>query len=379
MNTHPDPAPRPRAQATDHPTDQAAFGRVGGRRRVTMTDIARAAGCSQATVSCVLNANFSVQLSDATRERVLAVARDLGYEAPALPGLSGAVAPVAARAIAFVVDSLVTSPEAVVAIDGIRQGVKGLGHVVVAAETGNDPVLEPRTLGMFIDQKVLAIVYACLFTREVTLPAILDGVDMPVVLLNCYSADFARPAVVPSEIAGGQRATEVLITAGHRRIGTITGETFMEAAQDRLEGYRRALASADIPFDPALVKEGDWSPSAGYRGTRALLALDAPPTAIVCQNDRMAIGCYEALKEGGLSIPGDMSVVGYDDDEIARHLFPPLTTLILPHRAMGRWAVEQVLHGSGPGGASRGTARYPVTKLECELVTRRSVARPASR
>ena len=101
------------------------------------------------------------------------------------------------------------------------------------------------------------------------------------------------------------------------------------------------------------------------------MALSDRPTAIFCQNDRTAIGCYEALKEEGLSIPDDISVVGYDDEEISRHLHPQLTTSILPHRAMGRWAVEQLelMDEAGPG-------RHPITKLECPLVERASVARP---
>ncbi|RVA61745.1 substrate-binding domain-containing protein, partial [Mesorhizobium sp. M7A.F.Ca.CA.001.08.1.1] len=98
------------------------------------------------------------------------------------------------------------------------------------------------------------------------------------------------------------------------------------------------------------------------------LALRDKPTAIFCQNDRTAIGCYEALKEAGLHIPQDISVVGYDDEEIARHLFPPLTTSILPHMAMGQWAIEQLEAPAAPG---RG--RYPITKLECPLVERESV------
>jgi LacI family transcriptional regulator len=160
---------------------------------------------------------------------------------------------------------------------------------------------------------------------------------------------------------------------GHTRIGTIVGEPHMSAAQDRLKGYRRALATADIPFDPELVGDGNWSASAGYDATVKLLALKKRPTAIFCQNDRMAIGCYEALKEAGLRIPEDISVVGYDDEEISRHLHPRLTTSILPHRAMGQWAIEQ-LEGHG---AKR--ERYPVTKLECALVERDSVATPAER
>jgi len=121
------------------------------------------------------------------------------------------------------------------------------------------------------------------------------------------------------------------------------------------------------------VVEGDWSASAGYAATVKLLGLKERPTAIFCQNDRTAIGCYEALKEAGLHIPQDISVVGYDDEEIARHLFPPLTTSILPHLAMGQWAIEQLETPPTPG---RG--RYPITKLECPLVERESVGPAAA-
>ena len=180
------------------------------------------------------------------------------------------------------------------------------------------------------------------------------------VLLNCFTADRHFRSVVPGETAGGRRATEALIAAGHRRIAHITGEMWMDAARDRLRGYREALAAAGIPDDPNLVVEGNWLPSAGYEHTRALMSLPNPPTAIFCANDRMAIGCYEALKELGLRIPDDVSVIGYDDDEVARHLSPLLTTLVLPHRLMGRWAVEQAKTPVDPG-----REKFPVVRLEC--------------
>ncbi|MYH57274.1 MAG: substrate-binding domain-containing protein [Boseongicola sp. SB0675_bin_26] len=336
-----------------------------------MSDIAREAGCSQSTVSVVLNANRSVEISEETRARVLRIARRLGYERPPLRGLNARRPVSLGGHIAFVIDYMSTSPEAVVALSGVRQATEQTGNVVLVAETGNDPVLEPRTLEILIEHGVAAIIFACVFTREISLPEILKTTRVPVFLLNCYSRDLRHPAVVPGEIAGGQRATHALVKAGHRRIGTITGEPFMEATKDRLEGYRMVLATADIPFDPELVIEGDWSASAGFRGTEELLDLADPPTAIFCQNDRMAIGCYEALKGRGLSIPDDVSVIGFDDEEIARHLFPPLTSLVLPHRAMGRWTIEQFFHG-----VQQLDGKYPVTKLECPLVERDSIAPP---
>lgn len=350
-------------------TSEMPAGRAkrGGKRRVTMTDVAREAGCSQATVSFVLNRSPGIKLSAETRQRVVEVARRLGYAAqPA----SAPARKTRSRRIGFIADQLATSPEAMVAIEGIMQAARAGGDIVLVTQAQEDDALESELAQAFVEQGVAALVYMTIFTREVELPKAFAGLDVPVFLVNCYTADQAYPAVVPSEIAGGQRSTRHLIEQGHRRIATITGEIFMEAAQDRLKGYRRALATADIPFDPALVVEGDWSASSGYDATCKLLALPEPPTAIFCQNDRTAIGCYEALKEAGMSIPADMAVVGYDDEEISRHLHPRLTTSILPHRAMGQWVIEQM------GEYVPGQGRYPLAKLECPLVERDSVAPP---
>ncbi len=341
------------------------------RGRVTMRDIARVAGCSQPTVSFVLNDNDSVKISEQTRLRVLDAARELGYKAPVQPArAAGKTTPYIDGPIAFVIDTLATSPEGVNAFDGVMEAVKATGNIVILAETRNDPVLEPKTLQYFIDQRVSAIIYACVFTRQVTLPQVLQETDIPVFLLNCYSEDLSRPGVIPGEISGGHTATNALINAGHKRIGLITGELHMECASGRYTGYRNALASADLPFAEELVVEGNWLPSSGFEGTRKLMSLPNPPTAIFCANDRMAVGCYEALKEMGLSIPEDISVIGYDDDEIARHLSPPLTSMNLADRSMGRWVIDQLFHGEA------GNDRHPVTKLECALVERDSIAPP---
>lgn len=361
--------------ATARTTSKTRRARNGaGSRRVTMMDIAREAGCSQATVSFVLNQTDGIRISEQTRARVIEAARSLGYAPTVFAHQQKQRTLGTDGLIGFAVDQLATSPEAVVAIEGARQAAWGAGNIVLAAQTLSDPVMEPRTIRALAAQGIDALVYMTIFTREITAPPVLTEIGVPVILLNCYTADHAFPAVVPSEIAGGQRATRHLIEQGHRRIGTILGEPWMDAAQDRLEGYRRALATADIPFDPGLVVAGDWSASAGFHGTRQLLALPERPTAIFCQNDRTAIGCFEALKEAGLSIPEDISVVGYDDEEISRHLHPRLTTSVLPHRAMGQWAIEQLQGMEMPAG--KGRKRFPITKIECPLVSRDSVAPP---
>lgn len=337
------------------------------RRRVTMTDVARLAECSQSTVSVVLNNSHGISISATTRDRVFAAAKQLGYEVPRNQ-FSQSARP---AQVAVIFDRITTSSEAVVAIDGIREGAWATGHVVVVCETLNDTEMENRVLDALLHNETDLVIYATIMTRKVTVPPRLYGIEPATVLLNCYSENHTFPSVVPGEVAGGHRATDALISLGHRRIAIITGEMWMDAARDRVKGYRQALATADIPFDPALVREGNWNASAGYDHTNALLELDHPPTAIFCSNDRMAVGCYEAIKEHKLAIPEDISVIGFDDEEFARHLSPALTTLVLPHREMGLWAIE-----NGLSGTVSKRQRHPLTKLECPLVERQSIAAP---
>jgi len=359
-------AASPRSARRKQPKEN---GEPAGRRRVTMTDVAQLAECSQSTVSVVLNNTPGIHISAATRERVFASARQLRYEIARSATIPGE----RPLQVAIVFDRIATSPEAVVSIDGVRESAWATGHVVTICETLNNPEMERRALDAVMHDETDLVIYATIMTRKVEVPRRLRGAKPNVVLLNCYTDDRAFPSVVPGEVAGGHRATDALIDAGHQRIAIITGELWMDAARDRLKGYRQALATADIPYDPALVREGNWQPSAGYDQTNALMELARPPTAIFCSNDRMAVGCYEALKERRLSIPGDVSVVGYDDEEVARHLTPQLTTLVLPHREMGHWAVERGFTLS-PGRREN----YPITKLECPLIERASIAAPSS-
>jgi LacI family transcriptional regulator len=319
-------------------------------------------------VSVVLNNTPGIRISKDTRDRVLKTATQLGYEI--VPGHAALVG--RPHQIAVVFDRIATSPEAVVSIDGARETAWTSGHVVTIAQTLNDPEMEPLTIEAMLRNGVDAVVYGTIMTRKVEVPRQLYTARVPVVLLNCYSDDRVFPTVLPGEVAGGHRATDALLAAGHRRIAIITGEMWMDAARDRLRGYRQALATADIPYDPALVREGNWQTSAGYEHTHKLMEMRDPPTAIFCSNDRMAVGCYEALKERGLSIPGDVSVIGYDDEEVARHLSPQLTTLVLPHREMGRWAIEKALSL-----AENPTTKHTITKLECPLIERDSIRKIA--
>jgi LacI family transcriptional regulator len=163
-----------------------------------------------------------------------------------------------------------------------------------------------------------------------------------------------------------------LIEAEHRRIGYLMDSRDVPAPAERFSGYRRALSDAGLDFDAQLVAMAPSDPFGGHDAAERLLRLPEPPTALFCFNDRMAMGAYRAIRRAGLSIPDDISVVGFDDlDQIAPWLDPPLTTMRLPHEEMGRWAVEYLL--SVLRGEDVGTRQE---RLTCPPVIRDSVAPP---
>ena len=331
-------------------------------RRPTMIDVANEARVSQTTVSLVLNHADGARLSAETRERVVKAAASLGYQQVRRGFAPGA----AAASIGFICDEISTDPWTAIGLDGVREKAWERGLTVMVMATRGDADMESAALAQLTAQPLVGLIYATINTRLIDASAAL--LATPTVLLNCHVANGALPSVVPGEVAGGHAATDVLIRAGHRRIGYVNGEASMEASRHRLRGYRQALATADLPFDPDLVREGNWQPISGYDATRELMNLKSPPTAVFCANDLMAVGCYEALHGLGLRIPDDVAVMGYDDREIAQHLHPPLTTVLLPHFEMGSIATEILLDA-----ASGSLSRPRQIKVECPIVRRGSV------
>jgi LacI family transcriptional regulator len=341
-----------------------------------MTDVAKAAGVSQSTVSMVLNNIAGARLAADTRARVLSVAMELGYRLPRrdLVQPSGSIMAQGTRnLVAYLVDELSTSPHPVQSVDGARDAAWQHGCVLSVAVTHGNPQQEQALIASYLAHpQLLGFVYSTIFTRAVELPRQLA--DVPTVLLNCHDAHFGGSCIVPSELAGGHAATEHLLSKGHTRVAFINGEPWMEAAKDRLKGYRRALATHDIAFDPQLVRDGDWNASSGYAATRELMRLERAPTAIFCANDLMAIGALDALHELGLTVPQQVAVIGYDDQEIAQHTRPPLSTVLLPNYEAGRSAVESLIETASrdPSPKHQSTGKGRLIKIECPLVVRES-------
>lgn len=332
-------------------------------RRPTMMDVAALAGVSQATVSLVLNGEPTVRLSQATRQRVRKAAKDLGYEFVRRTSRSllqgGAT-------IVFVADEVTTDPWMPMAFEGVRDKALESGVGAVLAVSHGQEEAEAAIVAQMAGLNVLGFVYGTALTRPITLSS--DLLRWPTVLVNCYEKERTLLSILPGDTQGGRAATENLLAAGRTRIGFINGQDGVDASRDRLKGYKQALSTFDLPFDPALVRPGNWEPSSGYEMTLELMRLPKPPDAVFCANDMMALGCLDALAALGLKVPHDVSVIGFDDREVAQFTHPPLSTLVLPHYEMGEIAAQALIDAET--GASR---RVTQIKVECQLIERGSV------
>lgn len=332
-----------------------------------MMDVAAAAGVSQATVSLVLSGGKSGRLADETRKRVVEAAQTLGYK---FVRREQRTAPGRPSTIIFIADESITDPWMSLAFEGARDRALEVGINMLMGVSHADADVETSLLAGLGNVGVLGLIYGTILTRQVQIPPALARHRL--VLVNCYDEERNVHSVLPGDVLGGRAATEHLLERGCKRVALINGQQGVDAARDRLKGYKQALASNDIPFDPALVRPGNWEPSAGYEMTKELMALDNPPDGIFCANDMMALGCYDALRELGKRVPHDVAVIGFDDREIAQYMHPPLSTLVLPLYEMGRTAVELLLDDAG--GLHSSATRI---KVECALVERQSTLTPA--
>ena len=330
----------------------------------TMRDVAQAAGVSQTAVSFVLNGRADKEISKDTSERIWAAIRALGYRPNAV---AQSLRSGRSSLLGLVTDEIASTPFAVDIVRGAQDAAWEGGRILTLVNTNRQSRLESEAVAALVQHQVEGIIFAMMYHQEIVLPPVL-GPRLPVALVNCFSADPSTRSVVPDEELGGYTAVQHLVQHGHRRIGFMNNIDDIPATAGRLAGYYRALAEANIPPRPEAVTQQRAIAQGGFDATLHLMAQTPPPTALFCFNDRMAMGAYAALQTLGLRIPEDVSVVGFDDLQlIAPHLRPALTTMALPHYAMGRWGVD-TLFGQQPSPSK--------TLMACALVERASVAPP---
>lgn len=299
-------------------------------RRPTINDVARAAGVSVATVSKAVNGRYGV--AEETVTRVLEIVAELGYE-------SSLVASSMRSRKTGVIGILIPGfdPFSAEVLKGVGAELRGSHYDLVAyagSTRADGPGWERRSLqrlsGTLIDGAIMVV------------PTVVSAAaDIPIVAVDPHAGRADLPTVESDGFGGARQAIQYLLELGHTRIGFVGGRSDLRSAALREAGYRRALSDAGIPYDASIVREG------GYQQARepALSLLTAPgrPTAVFAANDLSGIAVIEAAVELGLDVPGDLSVIGFDDIPEASQMSPALTTVRQPMQKLGATAARMVL------------------------------------
>jgi LacI family transcriptional regulator len=314
-----------------------------------MIDIARAAGVSKSTVSLVLRGSSLVK--GETRERVEQAMQRLGY----VYNRGAASLRAASSDFVGMIISDLTNPFFAELAVGIADALYRLGFVPILANTNEDHERQAHVLRSLREHHVAGVIMSpargsSAWTLANQLPA-----SIPAILTMRRMIGSPLPYVGPDNRAGSREAVEHLLRLGHRRIAYFGGDASMTTQQERVGGWRDALAGAGILADESLIFETMPTREGGREAVERALALARPPTAVACYNDIVAMGATRALSRRGLTPGVDMAVVGFDNIAEAEHNAPPLTTVSADTRALGARCAESLLgliRGEDPAGLS---------------------------
>lgn len=324
-------------------------------KRVTIQDVARQAGVSHQTVSRVINGKPDV--APETRDRVQQIIDRLGYRPSSV---ARSLVSQRTRTLSLISSSL-DEDFYVQVMAGAEEEARHHGYVFLLSIVEPDARPDSEEWRAVSERQVDGIFVA---SPELSHRAYIDWLieqGIPVVAV-AHPPQSGLITLNVDNVEGGYMATHYLVSQGHRRIGTISG-----VDNGRTTGYQRALEEAGLPFEPELIQGGDWSYQSGFDAMQRLLRIAPDLTAVFAQNDQMAIGAIQALREAHLRVPEDIAVVGFDDIPAAAFACPPLTTVRQPMREIGRIAVRMLLE----------RIRHPVMDRK-EIVFRTQFIRRAS-
>lgn len=303
------------------------------KRTVTIQDVAKTAGTSVSTVSRVLNRKADVAIE--TQDRIRSVIDNLGYTTN-----------LAARSMRSFKKNMVglimpdiAYPFAIEVMKGVNRAIAESEFDLLVYTTG-----DVRKSGRaFHEQKYVSLLTNSISDGVVIVAPVAGefNIDAPIVSIDPVVSNPNYPAVHATNYQGALEAMEYLLGLGHKRIGFISGRAELESSNRRLKGYREALKKAGLPVDEKLIVAGDYTTETGIIGTRELLALANPPTAIFASNDQMAMGVYQVAEERGIQIPDDLSVVGFDN--ITESKYMGLTTVDQFISEMGFVATQMLI------------------------------------
>jgi len=331
----------------------------------TIYDIARLAGVSTATVSKVFNNRGSI--SDKTKKKIFEISEELNYQ-PSV--VASALAGKKTYTIGLLIPDVV-NPFFAEMTRNIEDRAHELGFNLVICNTDNDVNKEFNYIQLLRQKRVDGIILATGVRNDKLLKELINE-QLPIALIAREMSILSASTVLVDDFAGGYSAASYLTGLGHKRIAIIAENLKLASSRERIRGYRYALEEAGIGYDERYVKESDFSLAGGGKTTNELLDEPEPPTAIFACNDLLAIGAMQAAKQRGVSIPEELSVVGFDNTVLAAITDPPLTTIAQPIQAMGQQVVDLITQEiNNPKSIKQRIVLLP------ELIVRGSAREPA--
>lgn len=335
-----------------------------------MADVARLAGVDSSTVSRALNSRTVSSLRPETVAKVTAAAAELGYRPNVL---ARSLRTQRTNTIGLLLPD-VTNPFFPPIIRGIEDGLSPSGHVLLIANTDNEPEREEQGLDSLVARQVDGVMLATSHLDVATDADRLGGI--PTVLVNRRDRTLQVPAVLPDDVTGVRLVVQHLFDLGHRHIGLVSGPLDTSTGRDRRDTFVATCRDLGITAD-RIVHADRYDLPSGRRATEALLDADGEgPTAIFASNDLLAVGALTALRARGLDVPGDISLVGYNDMPLVDLLDPALTTVRIDQYLMGRRAAEVMLGLLAPSAKDGAAGPTCDVLIAPELVVRRSTAAP---
>lgn len=319
-------------------------------RKVTLRDVAKRAGVSRTTASYILNGlSGQTGISPDTEQRVQEVADALGYR-PNRTARSLRTA--TTTTIGVITDYIASGMFSSEMLAGANIAARRADHLLVIGESEGDAKARDLLIDEMIDRQVDGIIYATRTALRTELPARLAGTQA--VMLNCYDPERPVPSVLPDDRMGGRSAAGILVAAGVSAGVFIVGET---PENDGVAGPRRRAGAQERLAEGGQAIGGTieclWEPELTYNAVRDWLRRGNLPRGLICMNDRVALGTYQALNDHGLAIPDDVSVVSFDGSAVASWLRPRAVSIILPLRRMGALAIELLLDSLDHRGSGR--------------------------
>lgn len=339
-------------------------------QRVTVRDVARAARVHFSTVSRVMNPHTRERITESVANRVLKAAERLGYRTNALAaGLRTRRSRVIGIIIPYIDSPLY--PPILLAIEDV---LNERGYVAIISNTQNDPAREERVLAEMMARQVDGLIVGTATRHDPVVKAWVQR-GAPLVLINRTDQTGEAPSIIIDDFLGLGLVVDHLVELGHKAIGHIAGPQQLSTGAARSEGFRKAVTRHRLRTSAETITVAeDFTRQAGRRACHSLLNRFPETTAIAAANDLLALGCYEALHERGLSCPKNVSVTGYNDSAFVDLLTPPLTTVRIPQREIGIQAARLLLE--------RIEQRRAVAKdvvLRPQLIVRQSTAAPRER